>query len=395
MPRQFYSFLIICLSFLLPTQNLAAKTSTNSAASSTRVQVVYVIEGNTILTYDVDQQTLTPTQVGSLVVNNTGVEYYALYSSPNDHFLYLIAYHTDLSKRLSVYRTSALGAPQAPSTQELSFNGFHGFQFDPGANFAYAVFGFPDGAYNTAFHIRRYVVNFTNGSLSSPVSEAKYVLPSNPSGEDCGVATAGFNPPANTLYDEVFCSSPDNISATYYERSVNTATGALGPDIQVYSWNNGTQGFESVQFVANHMFDFVVPNNYQSGINSVNVYPIVPNTKTPTIHCTGAMLEACGSATGVAHPSGKFVFMGISSDTTQIDRVELSAHKIVDTGNYIPYQFARFSPDGSLAYGINNLSSGDYYIEISGFNVATSGVAPGGAIYVPSGLGPWIVAERY
>lgn len=394
MLRRFYFYLTLCFSFFVVVQNLAAQT-TNSTTSSNRLQVVYVIQGNTILTYNVDPQTLYPTQVGSLTLNNTGVAYYGLYSSPNDHFIYLIAYNTNLSKHLSVYRTDASGAPQAPSTQGMSFNNFYGMEFDPRANFAYAVFGSPTGLYNTEYHIRRYLVNPTNGNLTSAVSEAKYVLPGNPSGEYCDLATAGFNPAATTLYYEVLCSSHDGISGTYYERSVNTTTGALGPDVQIYSWNNGTQGFESIQFVANHMFDFVMTNNYQPSPNSVNVYPIVPNTKTRLIHCTGAMLEACGSATGVAHPSGNYAFMAISGDTIQIDRVELAAHKIVDTGNYIPYQFAKFSPDGSLVYGNLNLSGGDFYIEIYGFNVATSGVTPGGAIYVPSGLDPWIVAERY
>jgi hypothetical protein len=344
----------------------------------------------------VDPQTFNATQVGSLTVNNTGVAYYGLYSSPNDHFIYLIAYNTNLSTHLSVYPTDATGVPQAPSTQELSFNGFYGMEFDPRANFAYAVFAFPVGAYNTntAYHIRRYLVNSTNGKLINPVSEAKYVLPSNSSGEYCSFGTVGFNPAATTLYAEMFCGSHDSSSVTYYERSVNATTGALGPDVQVYGWSNGNLGYEYVQFVANHMFDFAVPG-YQAGTNSVNVYPIVPNTKTPTIHCTGAMLEACGNATGVTHPSGKYVFMGISPDITQIDKVELSAHRIVDTGNYIPYGFPRFSPDGSVVYTTNNLSNGDFDIEIYGFNATTSGVTPGGAIYVPSGLDAWLIAERY
>ena len=67
------------------------------------------------------------------------------------------------------------------------------------------------------------------------------------------------NPAATTLYEEMFCGSHDNSSVTYYERSVNATTGALGPDVSVYSWSNGNLGYEYVQFVANHMFDFAVP----------------------------------------------------------------------------------------------------------------------------------------
>jgi hypothetical protein len=105
------------------------------------------------------------------------------------------------------------------------------------------------------------------------------------------------------------------------------------------------------------------------------------------------MLEACGNATGVAHPSGKYVFMQISPDTTQIERVELGQHKIVDTGNYFPYQLGRLSPDGSLLYGYRYQSPG-YILQIYGFNQSTSAVTQGGQIYAPD-YGPYVAAERY
>jgi hypothetical protein len=73
----------------------------------------------------------------------------------------------------------------------------------------------------------------------------------------------------------------------------------------------------------------------------------------------------------------------------------LNQKKIVDTGNYIPYQFGQFSPDGTLVYGIYNSNPG-YYIEIFAFNTATSAVTTNGYfIGVPSGLDSYFVAERY
>jgi hypothetical protein len=67
---------------------------------------------------------------------------------------------------------------------------------------------------------------------------------------------------------------------------------------------------------------------------------------------------------------------------------------VVDTGNYIPYGFGQFSPDGRIVYGILNQTSG-YALEIYGFNATTSAVRPGGSIFVPSGLDSYFVAERY
>jgi hypothetical protein len=75
------------------------------------------------------------------------------------------------------------------------------------------------------------------------------------------------------------------------------------------------------------MFDFVNPNSYQQRINCVNVYPLKPNTSKRMLQCTASMLQACGYAGGVAHPSGKFIFMEISQETTQIDKVELGQRK--------------------------------------------------------------------
>ena len=108
------------------------------------------------------------------------------------------------------------------------------------------------------------------------------------------------------------------------------------------------------------------------------------------------MLQACGYAGGVAHPSGKYIFMEISQDTTQIDKVEQGAKKIVDTSHYIPYRFyGVFSLDGTVTYSFYSYSYTFYYVEIYGFDVATSNVTPGGSIYIPSAFDPFFVAQRY
>lgn len=127
-----------------------------------------------------------------------------------------------------------------------------------------------------------------------------------------------FNPAATIFYDAVICNNHDSNSGTYYERTLNSQTGALGPDVQIYSWSSG---YEDVHFVHNLMFDFVTPNFFQQGIDYVNIDPVRPNAK-PLVHCTANMLEACGNVGGYVHPSAKYLFMQISQDTTQIERVD-------------------------------------------------------------------------
>jgi hypothetical protein len=365
-------------------------------AQTTPVQVVYVLEGKTIVTYNVNPQTLYASQVGSpLTVYDATPGYGVLYPSPNDHFIYFVAPDSHNNEHLWVFATDASGVPQAPAAQQMALNGFwDGLRFDPRSNFAYMVVKSPNPAnYNATYFLRRYAVDPASGRLSQAIVEAQYVLPDDPSGSYCWLSLFGFNPAATSLYDAVVCSNRDTEGGTYFERTLNSQTGALGPDVQIYTWSGGGGGYENVQFAHNLMFDFVAPNNFQQGINWVNIDPVKPNT-TPAVHCTANMLEACGNATGVAHPSGKYLFMQISQDTTQIERVEVWQHKIVDTGNYIPYQFGRFSPDGSLVYGILNQGT-SYTLEIYGFNQSTSAVTPGGAIFVPSGLDSYFVAERY
>jgi hypothetical protein len=365
--------------------------------SSSAVQVVYVIDGSTLTTYNIDPQTLYPTQVGTLTMPES--TYPNIDSSANGRFLYYSAYH-DASQSthvLLVYATDATGAPKNPPVQQINAKGLYGgIAIDPKANFLYAVYAVPSGSFNNLFSIRRFVVDPSTGRMSQGQVEGTYKLPDGAGGtEYCGVSILGFNAAGTKLYDEVGCGYHGGASATFNERSVNLQTGALGPDAQVYNWNNSYGGGEYVQFVNNLLFDFVTPNSYQQGVNSVNIYPVKPNTSTPLVQCTASMLQACGYAGGVAHPSGKYVFMGISQDSTQIDKVELSAHKMVDTTNYIPYRLGQFSPDGTLVYGVYDPYPA-YNIEIYGFDVATGAVRTnGGVIVLPSDLDSWFTAQRY
>ena len=141
------------------------------------------------------------------------------------------------------------------------------------------------------------------------------------------------------------------------------------------------------------MFNFVVPDDWQQGVNSVNVYPLVPNTNRPLVQCTATMLEACGYGGAMrVHPSGEYVFMDIGVE--QVEKVDLNSKTITDTSYYIPYPFGAFSPDGSLVYAVNDSGSG-FYIEIYGFNVSTGAVTPGQYIYVPQQIDSWLAAQRY
>jgi hypothetical protein len=396
MSRLFVCFVLLYLSTLTSAQDTASAVA---QSSNTPVQVIYLAEGTTIVTYNVDPQTLNPTQVASLTVPNAVLNPDVnpwLIAAPNDHFIYYIGYVSQSQQRLWVFATDSTGSPQLPAVQGIDVKNLNGLQVDPKANFVYAAFEGvnTDNSYTTPWYLRRYAVDPASGKLSHAQLEATYALGNGAEGTAfCGLSLLGFKTSGTSLYDEVECSAHGTI-ATYNERTVNLTNGALGDDVEVYTWQNGNSGgFESIQFVANRLFDFVVPFDYAQGYDSVNIYPVVPSSSTPLLTCTAAMLEACGSSVGLAHPSGKYVFMAIASDLTQIDKVELSQKKIVDSSNYVPYRVTQFSPGGTLVYGIASVYS-TYQLMIYGFNVATSEVTPGGYIYLPSTYEAFFTAER-
>jgi hypothetical protein len=375
-------------------QNPSESTNTTAPPSSTPVQVVYVINNSILSTYNINAQTLQATQVGTS--NLPQSLYGGVTPSPNGKFLYYTQFSGNSQpEELYVYQTNASGVPNLTAVQTLTVNGLQGFVFDPVSNFVYASFEGPQGTETTPYAIERYVMDPATGKLSQPVVEAKYELASSEGGLFCSLGIMNVNPAGTELFDEIPCSNPFGEQATYNERAINSSTGALGPDVQIYSWNNDeTQTGQSVSFVKNLMFDFF-QNLEENDANMLNIYPIQPNVTTPVISCGTDQYAPCGDFISTrVHPSAQYVFLTDPTSTTYIGQVNLSSRQIVLDSSSIPYEVQEFSPDGTIAYGVNDVN-GALDIEIFGFNAATGGVTQGGMISVPSDLDSWWAAERY
>jgi hypothetical protein len=392
-------FVFLCLILFVSCFSLGQNNKTRTAATTpTGVQVLYVVEDTTIYTYNVVPQTLNLNQVGTpldITNANLGYEEY-LASTPNDHFIYFLAANAQETPYLWVFATDTNGAPLAPAVQQMAVPGLLGIQVNPQGNFLYAIIAGVSKNLVTPTTIQRYAIDPTTGEITQPVVEATYQVQTNSSGEYCDLQLLSFNKAGTKLYDEVSCDGGGEGKGTYFELPVNPQTGVLGSETQLFHWSNATEGMDFVQFTAGLMFDFKNPASYMTGYNSVNVYSVTGDVKSLLVHCAESMLEACGSSLGVAHPSGEYVFMAIAQDTTQIDRVDLTDKKIVDTGNYIPGGLvygltSEFSPDGTLVYATSQ-SNGSFSIQVFGFNVATSAVTPGEMI---GHSGPFYTAERY
>jgi hypothetical protein len=338
----------------------------------------------------VNPQTLNFTQVGTFTTSTSNPSYDLLVPSPNDHFLYFVGRDSNQIDHLWVYATDASGAPLSPAVQEMAASGLKELHFDPKANFLYAVFGIPTSDGNqTTYSIQRFLVDPSTGVISQPVVEASQTLNSY-AGYTCYLSIQGFNANASKLYDQVYCGTHEDEFANYYGRTVDSQTGTLGPDVQIHAWaySIGDNKSEIVQFVGNHMFNFV-SNGYPS-VQSINIYYATPNTSKPLVQCTASMVPACGAfwPNGTAiHPSGKYVFVASpSGNSSEILRVDLIGKKLVDTSQQVQYAYAQFSPDGTLVYS-NNYTGPGYYVTVNGFNMTTAKVTTGGQIFVPQGSG--------
>ena len=380
----------LCL--LLSASSLAFAQTSNQTerngstpASSLPVQVVYVVDGATLTTYNVDPQTLLATDIGDITITQSLEP--ELVTSPNARFLYYVA-NQGSSKEIFVYDTNASGLPNSTPVQKVNARHLY-FEViaHPRGKFLYSLESGTGSNGMTPYAMVRSMIDGNNGKLGPGVSEATYDLASNTS--FCNPWILGFNASGTVMYDEIFCSDPHGTGdATYNQRAVDLQTGALGPDEEIYGWNYyAGSGYENVQFVNSLMFDFAVT---EFDGDWVNIYQAQPNVSTPLVNCTSSVWAICGDyQSGLAHPSGKYVFLFDTTGVTDIGRVDFSTKQIAQTSS-IPYAVGQFSPNGTIVY-----ASGTTGLQIYGFNEGSGQATQGGTISLPSGTGTWLAAERH
>ncbi len=379
------SCLFLCLSATaLSAQSRSAKSATSSPSSS--IEVVYLLTNSTLLTYDVDRATGFPTEEGSGVtldsVTNT-----VLLPSANDRFVYVTGYDSKLLEYLWVYATDPTGVPLLPAVQALSLTdgsfGTGNFVIHPNGTLAYAVEETLSTQDEMLARILKFTIDPTTGIVTKAAKPAAVYPPNGPCtpAAEASLGINGFNRNGGVMDDYWICNYPfANDSATYFARNVNPTTGALGPDKQIFDWADGNEGVDVVSFTPTSLIYFSIPDNYSQGMNSVNVYSL---QGAPQFSCTASMLEACGYGLwNSLDRTGRFDFIQVSSDSTQITRIEPAAKKIVDTGNYVQGTVQAFAPDDVLIYTSNPNSSNPWLYPIYVFDPTTGTVTyTGGEIW--------------
>ena len=387
------SFSVVCAVVVC----LSAALRAQATSPSSSIQIVYVLSGSTVQTYDVDPQTGFPTQEGQGVVL-PGITNPALLPSKNDHFLYMTGFDSHIREHLWVLATDSTGVPQLPAIQEISLSNTGGFEINPNGTLAYAVETTSNSKGQMVAAIHKFAVNPTTGRVTKYLKAVAIDPPNGPcsSGvEFSGLGLIGFNSSGTQMYTQWGCAYHNNISGFYYSRTVNQKTGAVGPNVQLFSWDDGSLGTDLVHIAHSALIYFNVPNPYNVGLASVKVYPPTGGT-TPLFTCTAAMLEACGYGTyDWVDRSGNYIFIQISPTTAQITKLERQQKRIVDTGYYVSGIVWAFSPDDALVYVEDGQLSNPYIFYVYVFNPATGGVMyTGGQISSPSAVEAVVTALR-
>jgi hypothetical protein len=365
----------LCI-FALAANSIAQEIS--SELPSAPVEVVYIVTGSSIQTYDVNAATGQPTQEGQPLT--IPVFFPTVVPSSDGHFLYVQGNDSHNMEHLLVYPTDSSGVPQLPAIENLIIPRTTGLlQLDPNSALAYASQSTVDSKGDTHAEMRLFHIDTATGTVTEdPNVVATYPL-NGPClrGDDTPgfFGVFGFNPAANRLYDIWTCSYYDTGGSTFYTQQVNQQTGSLGAAVQTFAvGDNELSGqLNLIYFTPKSLLYFDVPYDYVNGYNSLSVYPLSGGT-TPTFTCTAAMLEACGYGTwAIPDPSGNFVFFNIG-DTTQITHLDLPSKTITDTGYYVSGYKQLFSPSDLLVYSQLSSTSAPYFVDIYAFDPSTGAV---------------------
>ena len=366
-------------------------TSFAQTSPGNAIDVAYVVEGSTkvgfqVQTYDVDSHTGYPTPEGQPLrlpvsgsVSQT-LTYAFVVPAPGDRFVYVVAETYGTNRFIWVYPTDTLGVPDAGPIQTVDIPNTWDFQIDPTGKLAYTI-GFTSLAAATV-NVRVFTLDPHTGLLSKTARTVQTWGTYGPcgNGDPAWIFLDGFNPESSELYEGWSCVFFDTYGAFYYSSTIDPNQGGLGQPKEIFRWDGSGGDGDGIYFTARFMIDFYDVGGY--GWNAVNVYPLTGGSK-PLISCTETMLPACGDAVNLyADPAGEYLFLQLPTNTMQVERIDLGAKTIVDTGNYVAEPLFTMSSDRLLLYTLAPGQREPYIFGIYVFNPQTGSVQQGGLLPV-------------
>ncbi|HSZ02810.1 MAG TPA: beta-propeller fold lactonase family protein [Terriglobales bacterium] len=334
-----------------------------------------MIDKGAVSTYAVDKNALTFTLLGQPVNLIPTGSLLQFVPAPDDNFLYGLWSDSANQQHISVYGTDTSGIPQTPAVQTVDAPSLYQFNIHRSARFVYMM---QVSAVGTGYisTVRLFYVNSADGKLhEDPTIQGSYgpydVLPA---------SLYGFSADGTKIY-----LSRQNSGGPFYDqRSLNTQSGTVGPDVVLFQPADGWINSDMLVIGTQVMVD---EHRAAGSTGYIDVLPLVPRPRHHLFRCSAAMLPACETATNVQiDPSGQYLFLtDPQTQRVQVTRIRLKAKKVEDTGNALPMTaetpgFA-FSPDGTLVYAV--LAS-DSSVHVYSFN-PTSGQLTGGETPLPIG----------
>ena len=320
-------------------------TQSNSVGATDKPssEVLYVIGNGVVSTYAVDTN-LAFTSVGQPVTLIETGSLVQFVPAPNGDFLYVLWSDARNQQHLSVYATDASGIPQTPAVQTVDAPSLYQINIHRSARFVYMMQVSASGSGYTSA-VRLFYVNPADGKLSEdPKIQGRY------GPFDAWPASLyGFSADGTKIY----LSRQNSQDLFYEQRTLNTRTGTVGPDVVLYQPGGGGLSSDMLVIGPKVMVD---EHRNPETPGYIDVLPLVPRPRRHLFRCTASMLALCETATNVQiDPSGKYLFLTTPlTQQVHVARIELNAKKVEDTGNSIPMTaetpgFA-FSPNGKLVY---------------------------------------------
>jgi hypothetical protein len=141
----------------------------SSLAATATTELLYVAQGQNIVTYSVNNTTAATKKLGSLATNYPA-QNASIYRS--GAFLYLLGFSASGGEYFTVYSLTAAGAPKAKPVQTLSVKpALSQFYIHPNGVDAYAMFSWskpePDGNTGYASDIVLFTINPKTGQLTN------------------------------------------------------------------------------------------------------------------------------------------------------------------------------------------------------------------------------------
>lgn len=376
---------------------LSATGIAQTAQAQQPLEVVYMLNGATVQTYNLDRETGVPTQQGQAI--NLFPERAPNYAdwaiirpSADGHFLYVTGGDSEASVNLWVFATQTNGVPQLPALQELSFgtgnDTISSFEISPNGKLAYGVQNNFDSQGELLAQLRKFVVDPGTGLMledPNPVAQYRTNLNCSSSLDSASLELRGYNSDGTQMYEEWDCYifHGGGTITNYYSRMVDQTTGTVGPDKFLIAEGGGQETGNAVNITPSSIVDFY-DFGYTQGYNTVSVYGL--NGGSPLFTCNAAALEACGYAFNSAvDPSGQDLLLQTSADSTQVTQIDLAGKQIMTTNYYLEGLVQGFAPDDAFIYTQDTQFSDPWLYYVYTFDPKTGAVQyTGGEIWESS-----------